>query len=79
MTHPFHPLLGRELDLVCWRCNWNEDRVYFEDSARKLRSVPTHWTDLTGEDPVVVMGAGRSHFRVQDLLELATLIRGVES
>ena len=79
MTHPFHPLLGRELALVSWRHNWNEDRVYFQDNQGKLRSVPTHWTDLAGEDPVVVMGAGRSHFRVRDLLELVKLIRGLES
>ena len=38
-----------------------------------------HWTDLATEDPVVVVGAGRSHFRVNDLLELARRLRELRS
>ena len=70
ITHPFHPNVGDEFELVAWRHNWSEERVYFEDGGGRLRSVPVHWTDLAAEDPVVVVGAGRSHFRVEDLLEL---------
>ena len=33
------------------------------------------WTDLTADDPVVVVGGGRSHFRVEDLLELIRILR----
>ncbi|MCB1873320.1 MAG: hypothetical protein KDI49_15190 [Gammaproteobacteria bacterium] len=29
VTHPFHPLLGREFTLVDRRTTWGEDRVYF--------------------------------------------------
>ena len=36
-------------------------------------SVPATWTDIVAEDPVVQLGAGRSLFRVDDLLELAQL------
>lgn len=37
-----------------------------------------HWTDVEGVDPVVVIGAGRAHFRVADLLALARLLGEVE-
>lgn len=37
-------------------------------------SVPATWTDIVAEDPVVRLGAGRSLFRVADLLELTELI-----
>jgi transposase len=29
VTHPFHPLHGREFSLVTYRHNWGENRVYF--------------------------------------------------
>ena len=61
--------------MVTWRRNWREDRVYFHDEERKLRSVPSQWTSLVCEDPVVVVSAGRAHFRFAELLELATVLR----
>jgi hypothetical protein len=36
--------------------------------------VPTSWTDAVGVDAFVVVAAGRSLFRVVDLLELAQRI-----
>ncbi|MCZ6602149.1 MAG: DUF5372 family protein [Planctomycetota bacterium] len=71
MTHPFHPLGGREFDLVTVRNNWGEDRVYFHDDQGRLQSLPTNWTSIMPDDPFVVIAAGRSPFRVEDLLELA--------
>ncbi len=79
ITHPFHPYLGEEYELVVWRHNWGEERVYFEDGGGRLRSVPMRWTDLSADDPVVVVGSGRSHFRVEDLLELARRLRELSS
>ena len=37
------------------------------------------WTDLSADDPVVIVGAGRSQFRVEDLLELARRLRELSS
>ena len=37
-------------------------------------SVPASWTDLVPEDPLVYLAAGRSPFRVVDLIELAQLV-----
>ena len=61
--------------MVAWRQNWAEDRVYFEDDRKKLRSLPSQWTSLVCDDPAWVVAAGRAHFRVADLLELATLLK----
>jgi len=77
VTHPFHPLGERERDLVVYRHNWGEDRAYFHDEEGRLRSIPAAWTSLVASDPVVVLGAGRSPFRVVDLLELVRLLRGI--
>jgi hypothetical protein len=65
--------------VVAWRHNWSEDRVYFQDNEKKLRSVPSQWTSLVSEDPAVVVGAGRAHLRLAELLELAGLLRELRS
>ena len=77
MTHRFHPLFGREFEFVVHRRNWGEDRVYFYDERGEVRSLPAAWTNVVAEDPFVVMAAGRSPFRVEDLLALAELLGGL--
>jgi hypothetical protein len=62
---------------VTYRLNWGEERVYFDDDAGRLCSVPAVWTSLSPPDPFVVVSAGRSHFRVVDLLELSRLLEGL--
>jgi hypothetical protein len=77
VTHPFHPLSGKIFELVTCRRNWGEERVYYQDpqggdsEAGRLRSLPLAWTSLAPEDPFVNLAAGRSAFRVTDLLKLA--------
>lgn len=77
MTHPFHPLLGREFVLIEYRHFWGEDRVVYVGDTGAASSFPARWTSAVAEDPVVVLSAGRSHFRATDLVELAKLVRGV--
>ena len=79
VTHPFHPWHGRSYEFVVRRKNWGEDRVYFRDEAGEVVSAPTAWTDAGGEDPFVVLAAGRSPFRTEDLLDLAGLIKHLDS
>ena len=74
MTHPHHPLFGREFDLVMRGQNWREDRAWFHDGAGRLRSIPASWTDLVADDAFNVVAAGRAAFRTQELLDLAHLI-----
>ena len=76
VIHPFHPLFEREFELLDYRKCWGEDRVFYLDEAGTLRSLPARWTSAVADDPLVVIGAGRSLFRVPDLLELVALVRG---
>ena len=74
MTHPFHPWLGREFVFVAVRQTWGEDRVSFFDEDGVQRSLPRAWTDAADLDPFVALAAGRSAFRVVDLVVLADLV-----
>jgi hypothetical protein len=74
VTHPFHPLFGRELEFVKRRRNWRADRVYVVEPDGSLLSLPVEWTDVAAEDPFVVVAAGRSPFHTAGLLELAELV-----
>jgi hypothetical protein len=77
VTHPFHPWLGREFAFVSMRRTWKQDRVFFFGDDGTLMSLPTAWTDATDPDVFVMLAAGRSPFRVEDLLKLAELINGL--
>jgi hypothetical protein len=77
ITHPFHPLRGRTFQLVDCRQTWGEDRVYFHDDAGQLARLPLQWTDVVPDDPTVVVGGGRAHFRYNDLCRLADLLEGL--
>jgi len=79
ITHPFHPRYGQEIDFVVHRHNWGEDRVYFRERDGHLASLPARWTSVVSDDPFVVVAAGRSHFRVEDLIDLAALVRRLQS
>jgi hypothetical protein len=74
VTHPFHPWRGREFVFVVARRTWGEDRVFFVDEDGVQRSLPRAWTDAADVDAFVVVAAGRSAFRVCDLIELAELL-----
>ncbi len=78
VTHPFHPLFGREFELVHCRQCWGEERVFYLDEGEELRSLPVRWTSAVTTDPLVVISAGRSMYRVADLLELAKLAREIQ-
>lgn len=71
VTHPFHPLFGREFELLEYRNNWGEDRVYFHAAEGQVRSMLASFTDAGGLDPFVSIAAGRAFFRYDDLIRLA--------
>ena len=74
MTHPFHPWFGREFAFIAVRQTWGEDRVSFFDADGVQRSLLRGWTDAGDPDPFVVLAAGRSAFRVEDLVTLVDLV-----
>jgi hypothetical protein len=61
-------------ELIERRTTWGEDRVYFQDARGELRRLPAVWTSLSARSVFETISAGRSHFRVEDLLQLGTLI-----
>lgn len=79
VIHPFHPLYGRQFQLIIRKHNWGMDRVFFYDDEGKLNLLPTAWTDTLPPDPVVAVSAGRSAFRLRDLVELSDLIKTLQA
>jgi hypothetical protein len=74
ITHPFHPLSGKQFDLVEHRCIFTESFVYFHDGDGHLREIPSAWTDFVKGDVFVEMAAGRAQLHAGCLLELADLV-----
>ena len=77
MTHPFHPLHGREFEVLQRRLCLGIERVDYIDPDGVVRSLEAAWTDAGAEDPFVMVAAGRSAFRFSDLLALAALVDGL--
>ena len=77
MTHPFHPLYGREFELVTQKQAWGEDRVYFRDRAKRLQHIPLGWTSVAALDAFRAAAGGRCRFRTEDLLRLADLVNAL--
>lgn len=75
VIHPFHPLRGQCFELVEWRSNWGEERVYYQDADGRLKSLPTQWTSLGAADPFILIAAGRAHFHVAGLVKVCERIR----
>ena len=74
ITHPFHPQVGAEYELVTRKLTWGEDRVFYYDANGRLKSLLTNVTDVVSKDAFDCVSAGRSAFRVEDLLELRRLL-----
>ena len=74
ITHPFHPLSGREFALVTHRRTWGKDRVCYQDDTGRFCSVPAAWTSVSALEPFVAVAAGRAAFRLEDLRELCRLV-----
>jgi hypothetical protein len=74
VTHPFHPLSGRQLACVGDRNNRYGMTLLLEVDEGAICAVPPQWTDVVAPDPEIVLGGQRALFRVADLLELANLV-----
>lgn len=61
--------------MVGYRHTWGEHRVFFHDEQARLCSLPATWTSAVTPEPFVQVSAGRSLFRIGDLLALAALVR----
>ena len=78
MTHPFHPLHGREFELIEIGSVQGLGLVHYADEEGTLRTIPQSFTSVSAVDPFVRLAAGRSAFRVSDLLALSALLESLE-
>jgi hypothetical protein len=78
IIHPFHPQYRRQYGLVNYRRSWGNKCVDLHDEQDEIITVPIGWTDAVEPDPFVVVSAGRSNFRVEDLVRLVHLIEGLK-
>ena len=53
--------------------------MYFQDDSGQLARLPLQWTDVAPDDPTVVVGGGRAHFRYDDLCRLADLLTRLDT
>lgn len=51
--------------------------MFFFAADGALTSITAGWTDVDPPDPFDLVSAGRSAFRVTDLLALASLLEGI--
>jgi hypothetical protein len=61
------------------RDTWGDRRVVLLDDAGQVQSLPLTWTDWAEPDVFVTMSAGRSVFRVTDLIELASMMERLQA
>ena len=74
VTHPFHPLSGREWVCVAERYNRYGRHLLLQVDEEMVWSVPLPWTDVVAPDPECIMGEQRALFRVADVVALAVLV-----
>ena len=48
--------------------------MYFHDDTGRLRRLPAAWTDALLPSAFDVISAGRSPFRIEDLLQLVSFV-----
>ena len=70
ITHPYHPQRGRELEVVCRRRDWGEDRIVYVGLNGAMRSIAAHLTDAEPLGEFQRVAAGRAAFNTTGLLAL---------
>ena len=78
VTHPFHPLRGREFELIEIVPIAGIRLVHYAADDGTMRTIRQAFTSARAVDPFARVAAGRSAFRVLDLLALAALLDGLD-
>jgi uncharacterized protein DUF5372 len=63
---------------VTRRHSWGEDRVFYYEAGGKLKSLMSNVTDVMARDAFDRISAGRSAFRIDDLLEVRHLLENLK-
>ena len=74
ITHPHHPQCGHEIEVVCRRQHWGEDRIVYAGPNGALRSIAADLTDIVPQDEFRRVADGRAAFGTVDLLALCSLL-----
>jgi hypothetical protein len=75
ITHPFHPRYSEKFSLLSYgRPRGNIETVVLIDANNTTVSVPLSWTDAGEVDAFTAIAAGRSWFRIVDLVRLVPII-----
>jgi hypothetical protein len=74
ITHPFHPQFGHEIEVVCRRPHWGEDRIVYSDQRGALRSIAAGLTDAVPQGEFQRVADGRATFGTVDLMALCSLL-----
>jgi Family of unknown function (DUF5372) len=78
ITHPFHPLCGHSFPLLSQSRAWGEERVFFADrQTHQIRSLPLAWTSLAFPDPFLVVAAGKTVLRFEDIGSLNQMLKAL--
>ena len=75
ITHPFHPLKGKEFKIVDIKEYWGKKYVIFSLNGRNGKSIPIEWTNLAPQDLFIKISKGQSLFKASDLLELYHILQ----
>jgi len=78
VSHPFHPLAGRDIHAICRQVHWGEDRILYLGEDGRLRNICAAWTDIDPADDFRRSADGRAAFRPADPLALYGLFNRLE-
>ena len=71
LTHPCHPLAGRELEVLQYYARGSPRRVVVELPDGTAQCIPLSWTDRGGPSP---RGQGRGRLSGEAVVELVRLL-----
>ena len=50
VTHPFHTLYGKKIQIISLKRSWDEYKVFYHQDDGRLISIPACWTSSYGPD-----------------------------
>ena len=63
VSHPFHPLAGRDIHAICRQVHWGEDQILYLGEDGRLRNICAAWTDIDPADDFRRSADGRAALR----------------
>lgn len=77
VTHPFHPLCGKNLELVDRERRSTGEVMLVRDERGQVRKLSAAWTNAAPVDAFVLVARERARVRPEDLDALAAMIEAI--